>query len=701
MVSPSTPAKASATAALPSAFLRVTMQNYDSTIADTDDLSTFRGGSLAALEAPRQLTDYLKSRCHDLGLQDVRPIATGASDGLYELIPIPPSDYEKAQSTVDAKTAEIAQLESAKKEEKGKKKKDKLDKDIKAAKKELGKLKAGLSASGGGVIDWTSIEEAVRQHCRDFLARIDASKEAHGPVIPWHRLIFGLAIWTPGPPPAKDLGEAFPRLQAALNRAQFRHPTVPIPDPGPSAAGAMTSGQVCGLTGLLPATVKNKTKGWISQSAEDRRTFGIKQKFKFYDCELNRVTDRCTEPSSTEPGPADAHTAVKNFLAETRATLNSTQNRLQERKEQDKKRQDGELDFALNFADLSLAAAADGTGGKNNSPLPPSVRGKMALIYLDGNAFGSRRDKFNTSVESYQKFSTYLEIRRARLLAAVLDWMLDKPAMIRPATPDDPRRRLRFETLLWGGDEILWVLPAAFGWELMGLIQAHLTDWRPAEALAGMLKPNNIPPSALEAPLTHAAGLLFCDDKAPIRITRKLVIDLGDAGKVNDADGKRAEENSVQALALEGADWAGISLTDLHQRWLGLSDDAKAVFSLQGGDWPEITRLIRLAKAKVGQSQLRRLYQEALDAKLLHGQESKAGRQKAAEFRDENVLKRIRTLNGSVVYQDMTRLLSEPLLCRAPERYPLLPLHQLLQVWDYVEPFGPPVATASDTEAAA
>ena len=61
----------------------------------------------------------------------------------------------------------------------------------------------------------------------------------------------------------------------------------------------------------------------------------------------------------------------------------------------------------------------------------------------------------------------------------------------------------RLETLLWGGDEIIWVVPAWKGWELL---QFFFTEFRyPASA-----------------PLTFSAGLVFCHKKAPIHTIRSL-----------------------------------------------------------------------------------------------------------------------------------------------------------------------------------
>lgn len=653
--------KPPAVPAPPVGFLGIAAQNFSATIDDTDDLSTIRGSSLAALEAPRRLHPWLENALRDHGVQAVQPISTGASEGLYALVPAPSAHQQDRTAQIEALTARIQGALGEKKKTKDKKEKKRLQQEIDTAQAERRRLESGASEAAAQDTDWDAIARAVEAHCRVFLA---APAAADGPASPpWDRLSFAVAVCSPVDPARETLQLMLRRLERRLNLSQFRRLTVPLPERAPPLSSLeSTAGPVCALTGIQPAEVQVETKGRICRSAERRRRYGRDKKFKFYGSELRHVADRCAELRTD--GPADR--AAAGFLDTTQAALLRTADDLQ---------QSG-LDFALTFADLSLQQGRAGPA-EAGDPLPPSVRGKMALLYLDGNAFGARCQPFLSSIGAYRALNDYLAMRRARLLATVLDWMLRRtPAMIRPATQEDPKHRLRFETLLWGGDEFLWVLPAAFGWELMGVVQNALADWRPAEALAGT---PGIDKAALDAPLTHAAGLLFCDDKAPIRITRNLVKGLADAGKVKDpTTGKTEERNTVQALALEGADWAGIDLDGLRARWTDAPADDRAAFSLAGADWPTLTHLVRLAKAKVGQSQLQRQF----------GKASGGG----ARLGSADILGRIETLNGIGVRQALAPLFTTPLLCARPDRFPRLPLDQLLQLWDYVGPFGPPPA---------
>jgi hypothetical protein len=77
--------------------------------------------------------------------------------------------------------------------------------------------------------------------------------------------------------------------------------------------------------------------------------------------------------------------------------------------------------------------------------------------------------------------------------------------------------KLRFETLLWGGDEIIWVVPAWKGWWTLARFYKHVVE-----------TPWEFPPGKT---LTLAAGLVFCHHNAPIHRIMRLAKTLGDLAK--------------------------------------------------------------------------------------------------------------------------------------------------------------------------
>ena len=109
---------------------------------------------------------------------------------------------------------------------------------------------------------------------------------------------------------------------------------------------------------------------------------------------------------------------------------------------------------------------------------------------------------------------------------------------------------IRLETLLWGGDEILWVVPAWKGWELV--------EWFFGQ-------PHQVKVNSETLDLTYGAGLVFCHSNAPIKNIIDLAHDhLGDKAK-------KAGESSSHRVAyevLESFDDVTVELDDHRRQWL-------------------------------------------------------------------------------------------------------------------------------------
>ena len=136
---------------------------------------------------------------------------------------------------------------------------------------------------------------------------------------------------------------------------------------------------------------------------------------------------------------------------------------------------------------------------------------KIAFIYLDGNKFGRIRDAKCDKKTRLQEFdkSVQKDFREA-VLRKLLSHMAGNDASL---TSD---KEFRLETLLWGGDEIEWVVPAWKGWEVLRLFY----EFEP-------------PPAYNKTPLTHAGGIVFCHHNAPILQIRKLAHRLANLAKSN------------------------------------------------------------------------------------------------------------------------------------------------------------------------
>src|SRR5439155_23707913 len=98
-----------------------------------------------------------------------------------------------------------------------------------------------------------------------------------------------------------------------------------------------------------------------------------------------------------------------------------------------------------------------------------------------------------------------------------------------------PRGYYRLETLLWGGDELIWVVPAWQGWKILSLFYRQSTNWNFAAQ-----------------PLTHAAGMVFCHHNAPIHSITALAKTLAEVAKE-----KSRDQNLFAYLVLESFDHVG------------------------------------------------------------------------------------------------------------------------------------------------
>lgn len=100
------------------------------------------------------------------------------------------------------------------------------------------------------------------------------------------------------------------------------------------------------------------------------------------------------------------------------------------------------------------------------------------------------------------------------------------PAHNRNRRQDD--KLLRFETLLYGGDDMTFVVPAWLGWWLALAFFAYSGDWSIAHRDKETEKPE-------KAPMQFSAGLVFASYKTPIRALKKVASDLCRIAK--DSDG--------------------------------------------------------------------------------------------------------------------------------------------------------------------
>lgn len=280
----------------------------------------------------------------------------------------------------------------------------------------------------------------------------------------------------------------------ALNRhEQMTQPALQVP----AAGEGQGQGQgVCAIDRIRPAVKQAKVKEEdvvLSASVDARRAHGLEKKQLFYTDTLSKTFD----PKQSSPHGELAQ-RIKN----------------------------AKLRFADDFSDI---ADNKDQGG---------LHGKIAVFYADGNSFGLHQ-RNPKDAKALSAWDSHIKTLRRDLLAQLIEPYF--------AEADNKGEKIRFETLLWGGDELLFVVPA---WKGLALAQAFL------DATQGWKYPVN--PALSGKPLTHAMGLVFCHSNTPIGRVSQLARSLGDRAKT---DAGR-DVNSLHAVVLESFDHVGANWGD-------------------------------------------------------------------------------------------------------------------------------------------
>ena len=188
-----------------------------------------------------------------------------------------------------------------------------------------------------------------------------------------------------------------------------------------------------------------------------------------------------------------------------------------------------DLEYTSHFETLATAMNKDWVR-------TPNLEGKMAIFYADGNKFGKVGCDCQTP-EELDKWDNYIKDKRKDLLAAILTHARTDPRW-------QIKNEIRIETLLWGGDELMFVVPGWCGMQLADLFFK--------QTVGKMV----YPPDSTNKPLTHACGLVFCHHQAPISAISQLAKKLAEKGKKGAFKG----EDSLNWVVLESFDQAGSDL---------------------------------------------------------------------------------------------------------------------------------------------
>lgn len=402
------------------ALVRIEAINFDTTIADVNDLSTQRGGGLASLAGPRALAIRT---AHDLGVRfnpDADIILAGASICLFWL------ETELIPDEIVATILALAHREA---------------------------VAVATGDSDAAALDHLELESDPN----------DANVwQRLVPILP--HLRFAAAAVKSDRNAAKHDSERL-ELLAKVRLQQLQTPTVIPPAPVPG------SWQPCKANPNLPARAGLD----YSDSVSARRQFGRAQKRAFYNDPAYGI----------------------GFMLRNGAV------------------------FARDLDDL--------VWGKPGWVRQP-VANKIAHVFMDGNNFTKIREgligRADSTLDMERRFGKQVLEFRGRLLHALLTrfsaWGENTMFAQRGGRSDAKDQVVfRWETLLWGGDEAAFVLPA----------------WAVPELLAGLAEDFGKDWTVEKVKLTHKVGIFITDRKTPIAIARRVAEALADSAKAGAGGG--------------------------------------------------------------------------------------------------------------------------------------------------------------------
>jgi hypothetical protein len=140
-----------------------------------------------------------------------------------------------------------------------------------------------------------------------------------------------------------------------------------------------------------------------------------------------------------------------------------------------------------------------------------NLRDKVALLLFDGKGFGKIQSKFCLTEEAQREFSESIRNSQVEFIDGLTgstpgpEWLIEG--------------RLRREVLVWGGDEVILVVPAYLGWET-----ARRFLERKVATVQGK-------------PLHYTGALVFCHANSPIHAVRELADSMVTTAKRSQADG--------------------------------------------------------------------------------------------------------------------------------------------------------------------
>jgi hypothetical protein len=358
------------------------------------------------------------------------------------------------------------------------------------------------------------------------------------------------------------------------------------------------------------------------------------------------------------------------------------------------------FDFAATGGKASFANMFEELVEKPPAGVAEQMQRKMAVLYLDGNEFGSLREESAVTKNGEAAFADAIGVQRRAMLGGVLEAIggdrdLQSHDPEKAYEPDGQQRELpvyRFETLMWGADESLFVFPA---WGIKSILN------KLAELLEESRTTVRLPSGAARR-LTYAAGLVICNVKTPIRLVKTLAIELAESAK----DHSR-QSNVLQYYALGQLELPTAPLEEERQRLYGMNKEVQdSAFTLSIDSIPALFDQVRNIKGVSGQrelgiprQQLISLIRPAVEEGYLgSGGASRTDPSFPTEVEDR--LKELEDLLSAPGYckrDEITPITPADVLTqelRGIDRHPLMAIHHALSLWSLIREDGPSTVAA-------
>lgn len=534
--------------------LRIEGINFDDTVYNTTDLSTIRGSSLA-LEAIGYEIEALLKQPHQL--VQFEKVYIGGSQAVFRLI-----------DATESSVTELAQ-----------------------------KLRDHCAGSIKQGDDWPVYVDpgelaAFENFPPDEQLRLLETPSEH--------MTFAVDV-------ERIDGAGDAALKIAINKAhmrsrrrQMRAPNLPR-SPGATA----TSGKIADRAALRCPIDKDRqtSQDQTSQAAPDLGCTLVVNQDRF----PNAVA--CPDAALTAKGLkriyASKRTAdLRPYGRDARRTLYAVQIGVENYRALIAKGLFVTHDFARTFEDIT----AEPPKG-----LAPSVPGKLAYVYLDGNGFSKIRD-----AADFAKFAQMCDAITKAMLTGLLNRFLDESAnpvwslrrkiytrTERYKWGQVDRQLMRLETLIFGGEDACLVMPAWLAFDVTSLMLKLAGDaGNAAVATWGLVDPPKI---------SFRAGVLICDARTPARRAVDVAKTLCDDARI---EIDKVAQSAISFHISESHDlpeYPGAMLEALRGPQFGTFADqatTNTAFRATMADWHIQERNVIALKNTFARSQLYALIQE-------------------------------------------------------------------------------------------